>query len=357
MKKAFLVLADGTVFSGESVGADVDSVGELVFTTGVCGYLETLTDPSYAGQIVMQTFPLIGNYGVIPADFEGKSAVRGYIVHEICDHPSNFRSEGSLRDYLKAQGIPALAGVDTRALTRRIRQHGVVNAKICREVPSDWKDIQEYQVSGVVEEVTCTSPQVFPAEGKERFHVVLVDYGAKRNIIRELNCRGCRVTMVPAGTAAREVLDLQPDGLMLSNGPGDPAENVFCIDQIRQLLGQVPLFGICLGHQLTALAAGGRTEKMKFGHRGANQPVRDLRTGRTWITTQNHGYAVVSDSLPAGEVRFVNANDGTCEGIDYPDLKAFTTQFHPEACAGPKDTGFLFDRFCRLMEGKSDAEG
>ena len=164
-------------------------------------------------------------------------------------------------------------------------------------------------------------------------------------------------TMVPAGTAAREVLDLPPDGLMLSNGPGDPAENVFCIDQIRQLLGQVPLFGICLGHQLTALAAGGRTEKMKFGHRGANQPVRDLRTGRTWITTQNHGYAVVSDSLPAGEVRFVNANDGTCEGIDYPDLKAFTTQFHPEACAGPKDTGFLFDRFCRLMEGKSDAEG
>ena len=357
MKNAYLVLADGTVFSGESIGAEVDSVGELVFTTNLCGYLETLTDPSYAGQIVLQTFPLIGNYGVIPSDFEGKSAVRGYVVREICDHPSNFRSAGSLREFLVSQGIPAIAGVDTRALTRRIRQYGVINAMLCEKLPADLKAIKNYTVSGVVGQVTCSRPEIFPADAEKRFSVVLIDYGAKRNIIRELTRRGCEVTLVPAGTSAEEILAHDPDGLMLSNGPGDPAENDYCISQIRKLLGRMPLFGICLGHQLTALAAGGKTEKMKFGHRGANHPVRDLHTGRTWITTQNHGYAVVSDSLPAGEIRFLNANDGTCEGIDYPDLKAFTTQFHPEACAGPKDTGFLFDRFCSLMEGEKHAKG
>lgn len=357
MKKAYLVLADGTVFAGESIGADTDSVGELVFTTGVCGYLETLTDPSYAGQIVLQTFPLIGNYGVIPSDFEGKSAVRGYVVREGCDHPSNFRCEGPLRDFLISQGIPALSGVDTRALTRRIRQEGVVNAKICRAVPEDLSEIRSYRVCDAVPQVTCAAPHIYPTEGPPRFRVALLDFGAKKNIIRELGRRGCEVHVLPASTSADEVLALRPDGLMLSNGPGDPAENTAIIAEIRKLLGRVPLFGICLGHQLTALAAGGRTEKMKFGHRGANQPVRDLKTGRTWITSQNHGYAVVSDSLPAGEIRFVNANDGTCEGIDYPELTAFTTQFHPEASAGPKDTGFLFDRFCNLMGGDAHAEG
>lgn len=357
MKKAYLVLADGTVFAGESIGADTDAVGELVFTTGVCGYLETLTDPSYAGQIVLQTFPLIGNYGVIPSDFEGQSAVRGYVVREVCEHPSNFRCENTLREFLVSQGIPAISGVDTRALTRRIRQDGVVNAKICRAVPKDLSEIRQYRVHDVVGRVTCAAPHVFPAEGEARFRVALLDFGAKRNMIRELCRRGCEVHVLPAGTSAENVLALHPDGIMLSNGPGDPAENTAIIGEIRKLLGRVPLFGICLGHQLTALAAGGRTEKMKFGHRGANQPVRDLKTGRTWITSQNHGYAVVSDTISAGEVRFVNANDGTCEGVDYPELKAFTTQFHPEACAGPKDTGFLFDRFCNLMGGDSHAEG
>ena len=359
MKEAYLVLADGTVFPGRSIGAPVDSVGELVFTTGVCGYLETLTDPSYAGQIVMQTFPLIGNYGVIPPDFEGKSAVRGYVVREVCNDPSNFRCEGALRDYLQAQGIPAIAGVDTRALTRLIRKQGVINAAIRHSLPGKQAlaEIQGYAVSGVVNQVTCAAPQVHPAQGDKRFSVALIDYGAKRNIIRELTRRGCQVTVMPATASAEEIFALRPDGVMLSNGPGDPAENVFCIEQIRKLLGKLPLFGICLGHQLTALAAGGKTEKMKFGHRGANQPVKDLQTGRTWITSQNHGYAVVSDSLPMGQVRFVNANDNTCEGIDYPDLQAFTTQFHPEACAGPKDTGFLFDRFCKLMGGDGHAEG
>lgn len=351
MKKTYLVLADGSVFPGESVGADADSVGELVFTTNTCGYLETLTDPSYAGQIVLQTFPQIGDYGVIPADFEGKTAVKGYVVHEICDHPSNFRSEGRLRDWLAAQGIPAIAGVDTRAITRRIRQQGVMNAKICREVPADLKEIQEYAIVGAVNRVTRSEPEVFPAKGEKRFSVALVDYGVKNHIIRGLTKRGCEVTVMPATSTAAEILALHPDGIMLSNGPGDPAENLFCIEQIRQMLGKVPLFGICLGHQLTALAVGGKTEKMKFGHRGANQPVKDLVTGRTWVTSQNHGYAVVSDSLPAGTVRFVNANDGSCEGVDYPELNAFTTQFHPEACAGPRDAGFLFDRFTSMMGG------
>ena len=361
MEKAFLALEDGTVFPGYSFGAPPEALGELVFTTGMVGYLETLTDPSYAGQIVLQTFPMIGNYGVIPSDFEGKSAVRGYVVHEACDHPSNFRCEGRLEDYLREQGIPGLCGVDTRAVTRLIREKGVVNAMICREPPKDLSAIGAYRVTGVVREVTCAAPWVFPAEGKQKYAVALLDYGAKRNILRELARRGCRVTVFPAETPAEAILAAKPDGVMLSNGPGDPAENTFCIAQIRKLLGAVPLFGICLGHQLTALAAGGKTEKMKFGHRGANQPVRDLQTGRTWITSQNHGYAVVSDSLPTGAVRFVNANDGSCEGIDYPALRAFTTQFHPEACAGPRDTGFLFDRFCAMMdenrEGKNHAEG
>ncbi len=351
MKKAYLVLADGSVFPGESIGADADSIGELVFTTGVCGYLETLTDPSYAGQIVMQTFPQIGNYGLISSDFEGKTAVRGYVVHEMCDHPSNFRCEGLLQDWLIAQGIPAIAGVDTRAITRHLRDHGVMNAKICREVPSDLKEIREYAVCGAVDQVTRKEKTVFPPEGEKRFSVVLIDYGMKRNILGKLTKRGCQVTAVPAGTSAEEILALRPDGIMLSNGPGDPAENTFCIEQIRKLLGKVPLFGICLGHQLTALALGGKTEKMKFGHHGGNQPVRDLKTGRTWITSQNHGYAVLADSIPQGELRFVNANDGTCEGMYYPALKAFTTQFHPEACAGPTDTGFLFEQFCDMMGG------
>ena len=357
MEKAYLVLEDGTVFPGESIGADVEATGELVFTTGMVGYLETITDPSYCGQIVMQTFPMIGNYGVIPSDFEGKPALKGYVVHEVCDHPSNFRSEGRLRDYLKQAGIPALAGLDTRGLTRRIREQGVMNARICKELPENLEEIRAFRVSGAVDQVTRKEKEVFPPKGEKRFSVTLIDYGAKRNITRELLRRGCEVTVVPARTPAEEILAGKPDGIMLSNGPGDPAENTFCIGEIRKLMGKVPLFGICLGHQLTALAMGGQTEKMKFGHRGANQPVKDLQTGRTWITSQNHGYAVKADALGAGKVRFVNANDGTCEGIDYPEYNAFTTQFHPEVCAGPKDTGFLFDRFCEMMTNYKEKGG
>ena len=351
MKKGYLVLQDGRVFEGVRFGANADTIGELVFTTGMCGYIETLTDPSYAGQIVMQTYPLIGNYGIIREDFEGNCCVKGYVVREYCDAPSNFRTDCDLDTYLKEQNVPGLYGVDTRELTRIIREHGVMNATICDEVPADLKPVETYAVVGVVEAVTCKEPTVHPAVGEEMFKVSLLDYGAKNNIIRELQKRGCTVTVLPATTSAEDILTSDPDGVMLSNGPGDPAENVYQIEQIKKLLGKVPMFGICLGHQLTALAAGAKTYKLKYGHRGVNQPVRDVNGVRTFITSQNHGYAVDSDSIQTGRLRFANANDGTCEGIDYPGLRAFTVQFHPEACTGPKDTSFLFDRFVELMKG------
>ena len=351
MKKGYLILQDGQVFEGVRFGAETDTVGELVFTTGMCGYVETLTDPSYAGQIVMQTYPLIGNYGIIREDFEGACCVKGYVVREYCDTPSNFRTDCDLDTYLKEQGVPGLCGVDTRELTRIIREHGVMNAAICDEIPADLTPIKTYAITGVVEAVSCKEPDRYQAEGEERFRVSLLDYGAKRNIVRELQKRGCTVTVLPATTSAEEILAADPDGVMLSNGPGDPAEKTYQIEQIRKLLGKVPMFGICLGHQLTALAAGGSTYKLKYGHRGVNQPVRDLNGVRTYITSQNHGYAVDGDTVKLGKVRFVNANDGTCEGIDYPELKAFTVQFHPEACTGPKDTSFLFDQFVELMKG------
>ncbi len=373
--KAYLVLENGMVFEGRAIGCWPDSdaeaaVGELVFTTGMTGYLETLTDPSYAGQIIMQTFPMIGNYGVISQDFEGKSFAKGYVVHELIDTPSNFRSEGKLDAFLKEQGIPGICGVDTRALTRLIRENGVMNA--CLYQSSEFKvqsanmpglpeRIREYQVKNVVAEVSTkemlefgpgspTSAACSCAEG-ETLHVVLIDYGAKRNIIRCLVKRGCRVTVVPHDTTAEEILALKPDGVMLSNGPGDPAENEFEVQQIAKLVGKLPVFGICLGHQLTALAMGGKTYKLKYGHRGANQPVTDGK--RTWITTQNHGYAVESESMKGtAQLSFRNANDQSCEGLEYPGKRCFTVQFHPEACAGPHDTEFLFDRFLRMMRGE-----
>ncbi|MCD8323167.1 MAG: carbamoyl phosphate synthase small subunit [Oscillospiraceae bacterium] len=353
MDKAYLVLADGTVFEGRAFGAEIESVGELVFTTGMGGYLETLTDESYAGQIVMQTYPLIGNYGVIPEDFEGHCAVKGYVVRQWCDGPSNFRCQGDLDAYLKEQGVPGLWGVDTRHITRLIREHGVMNAKLCREIPRDLEDIRRYAVTGVVAAESCKTPQTFPAQGEQKYRVAVMDYGAKRSIIAQLQARGCQVTVLPQDTPAEEVLALQPDGVMLTNGPGDPAENVYCIQQLKKLVGKLPIFGICLGHQLLALAMGGKTVKMKYGHRGVNQPVRDLTGDRTYITSQNHGYAVVSESLAGvGQVIFENANDHTCEGVAYPGKRCFSVQFHPEARSGPLDTRFLFDRFIAMMGGQ-----
>lgn len=354
MKKAYLVLGSGQVFEGFSFGFEGEALGELVFTTGMCGYLETLTDSSYYGQIVMQTFPLIGNYGVIEDDFEGNSCIKGYVVREFCDAPSNFRSGGTLSAFLKNNRIPAVCGVDTREITRIIREYGVMNACICFEKPKELEDISAYRITGAVKAVSRREKTVFSAEGKEHFSVALIDYGAKANIIRSLQQRGCRVTVFPHDVKAEALLCF--DGVMLSNGPGDPQENCFEIQQLRQLLGKLPIFGICLGHQLLALAFGGDTVKLKYGHRGVNQPVKEVNGTRTYITSQNHGYAVVPQKLAGkGEVSFVNANDGTCEGIDYPGFGAFSVQFHPEACAGPKDTAFLFDKFISLME-KNNAD-
>ena len=348
---SYLVLSNGKVFEGKRIGAHRDRIGELVFTTGMEGYLETLTDPSYYGQIVTQTFPLIGNYGVIEEDFEGSSTLFGYIVRNLCDTPSNFRSAYPLNDYLVARGIPGLCGVDTREIVRITREEGVMNAMICDEIPSDLSAIRAFRVENAVDSVSGGARGFFPADGEERCRVALIDYGAKHNIIRSLQKRGCSVTEWPARSTAEEILASAPDGIMLSNGPGDPQENTFCIEQLRKLIGKKPVFGICLGHQLAALALGGQTVKLKYGHRGGNQPVLDLSAGRTYITSQNHGYAVVADSLKGvGRESFRNANDGSCEGMEYPDADCFTVQFHPEAASGPRDTSVLFDRFVRRME-------
>ena len=352
MKKAYLVLSNGMAFEGQRIGADGDAVGELVFTTGMCGYLETLTDPSYAGQIVLQTFPLIGNYGVIESDFEGECAVKGYVVRECCAAPSNFRCEYDLDTFLKKHGVPGICGVDTRQLTRIIREQGVMNATICDAVPDDLSAVCAYTVAGVVPQVSCKEQAVYPAQGGKKFAVTLVDYGAKRNIIRSLTARGCEVTVVPQDMSAETILAMHPDGVMLSNGPGDPAENTYCIEQIRKLVGRVPVFGICLGHQLTALAMGGRTVKLKYGHRGVNQPVREVGGTRTYITSQNHGYAVVGETVdPAlARVRYINLNDGTVEGVEHVGKPVFTVQYHPEVCPGPMDTSYLFDKFLENID-------
>lgn len=349
-KKAYLLLENGKVFEGEAFGAERECVGELVFTTGMVGYLETLTDPSYYGQIVMQTFPLIGNYGVIPDDFESaKPHLKAYIVREWCQEPSNFRSEGALDAFLKANDIPGLCGIDTRALTRIVREHGVMNARITYSPnPKVDDELRSYRVTDAVKLVS-TGETLTDGEGRR---VVLIDFGAKSHIERELVSRGCEVITVPYSTTADEILALKPSGVMLSNGPGDPSENKDAIKAIKKLVRErVPMFGICLGHQLLALANGAKTEKLKYGHRGGNQPALELATGRVYITSQNHGYAVVSSSLPDyAHESFINVNDKTCEGVEYTNSPAFSVQFHPEACAGPRDTAWLFDKFVSMCE-------
>ncbi|MCM1320920.1 MAG: carbamoyl phosphate synthase small subunit [Bacteroides sp.] len=407
--KAYIVLANGQIFEGKSFGAAGVATGEAVFTTGMTGYLETLTDPSYYGQIVMQTFPLIGNYGVIPDDFESsKSHIAGYIVRSWCEVPSNFRAEGTIDAFLKNNGVIGIYGIDTRRLTKIIRESGVMNAKLIAFSGNAEQDaaaekeylrlsnppqkkqlldeIASFSITNAVPAVSCdaekiekTAEQVFEqsvryravpvtadglkindlavsakcgkkADGTAR-KVVLWDFGAKANIRRELLKRGLEVKIMPWNATAEQILAEKPDGIMLSNGPGNPAENASIIQELKKLCASdIPMFGICLGHQLLALARGAKTEKLKYGHRGANQPVKQLTTGRVYISSQNHGYAVVSDSLPKNaQLLFVNTNDNTCEGIRYTDIPAFSVQFHPEASAGPLDTGFLFDDFTRLM--------
>ena len=397
--KACLVLANGLVFEGRSFGAEGIIIGETVFTTGMNGYLETLTDPSYYGQIVTQTFPLIGNYGDIKKDYESsKCNLRGYIVRQWCEEPSNFRCDGDLDSYLKSQKIIGLYDIDTRRLTKILREVGVMNgmlisgnSKDALEAFAALKDekkktallekIKSYKIEKAVESVTGSATGVeepadvvFSESAKYRFvpvtadgtkindekeamkagkgkKVVLWDFGAKANIRRELLKRGLEVVTVPCSYTAEQIMALNPDGVMLSNGPGDPAENAGIIAEIKKLLKTgIPIFGICLGHQLLALANGAQTMKLKYGHRGANQPVKYTKTGRVYITSQNHGYAVKNDCLPEGAVQsFVNTNDGTCEGLTYTKIPAFSVQFHPEACSGPLDANFLFDEFVTLI--------
>ena len=353
--KAFLILEDGTVFEGTGIGSTKEIISEIVFNTSMTGYLEVLTDPSYAGQAVVMTYPLIGNYGITPDMESEKPWPDGFIVRELSRMPSNFRCQGTIQDFLIKHDIPGVAGIDTRALTKILREKGTMNGMITTNENYDLDEIlpklKEYTTGDVVFRVTRNERKVLPGKGKK---VALMDFGAKNNIAKSLNQRGCEVTIYPAETSAEEILKAKPDGIMLSNGPGDPKECGNIIKEIKKLYdSDVPIFAICLGHQLMALATGADTHKMKYGHRGGNHPVKDLETGRVYISSQNHGYVVDVDNLdPAIAVpAFVNVNDGTNEGLKYTGKNIFTVQFHPEACPGPQDSGYLFDRFISMMGG------
>ena len=354
--KAFLILEDGTVFTGTSIGSTRDMISEIVFNTSMTGYLEVLTDPSYAGQAVVMTYPLIGNYGITPDMESLKAWPDGYIVRELSRMPSNFRCEGTIQDFLKKYDIPGIAGVDTRALTKILREKGTMNGMITTNENYDLEEVisklKNYKVEGVGSKVTCEEKYVLEGTGKK---VALLDLGAKKNIAKSLNDRGCEVTVYPADTTAEEIIASNPDGIMLSNGPGDPAECTSIIKEIKKLYEtDIPIFAICLGHQLMALATGGTTYKLKYGHRGGNHPVKDLQTGRVYISSQNHGYVVDEDKIDPNVAvpAFKNVNDGTNEGLAYVGKNIFTVQFHPEACPGPQDSGYLFDRFLEMMGGE-----
>jgi len=353
--RGFLVLSDGTVFRGTGFGAQKTHVGELVFSTAMTGYQEALTDPSYAGQILMMTYPLVGNYGINGEDSESdKIWARGFVVHEACLEPVHSKSKKSIDEFLEEQGVPGVAGLDTRAIVHKIRDKGVMPACIYAgeeepDIPALAKKAAALDYSGInfVDEVSPREPREF---GKGKKRVVLVDCGAKANIVRELVKRGIRVTTVHYKTSARAILDLDPDGVVVSNGPGDPALMQTTAAAMRAIAKKLPTMGICLGHQILGIAAGGSTFKLKFGHRSANQPVKELETGRVFITTQNHGYAV--DGASIGKdwvVTMLNANDGTVEGLRHRELPVFSVQFHPEAHPGPRDTGFLFDEFVKSL--------
>ncbi len=361
-QKAYLLLANGQIFEGKSFGMTGTTIGEVVFATGMTGYQETLTDPSYYGQIAVQTFPLNGNYGTNSDDFESPHCwLKGYIVREWCEVPSNFRCEKTIDEFLKEQHVIGLYGVDTRQLTRIIRECGVMNGAITTEDVYAKKEvllaqIQAYEIKDAVKTVTTKEIKHYTVENPEH-EVVMMDFGYKAHILRHLLNRNCNVTVVPAYTTAEEILAINPDGVMLTNGPGNPEENTEVIETLKKLIAaKMPMFGICLGHQLTALANGGKTMKLKYGHRGGNQPVKDLNTGRVYVTSQNHGYAVVGDSIdPAvGKMSHWNVNDNTCEGVEYYNAPVYTVQFHPEACGGPRDTSYLFDRFMIMMRKEGE---
>lgn len=352
-QKRYLVLEDGSFYEGYRLGSDNLTIGEIVFNTAMTGYQETISDPSYTGQIITFTYPLIGNYGINRDDFESLFLnLNGVVVKEASTHPSNFRKQKTLHDVLVAHQIPGISGVDTRSITRKIRQHGVLKAGFTdnkEEIDTLIKELQHIVLpNNEVEMVSTKTPYVSTGQN---LSVVLVDFGKKQNIVRELNIRGCNVTVVPYDTTAEEILAMSPDGVMLSNGPGDPEVVESAIKMIKGILGKIPFFGICLGHQLFALSQGATSFKMKFGHRGANHPVKNLKTGKVDITSQNHGYSIDKASLENTdlEVTHIALNDGTVEGLRHKTLPAFSVQYHPEANPGPTDSNYLFDDFVTMM--------
>lgn len=354
--KGILVLENGSVFQGEAFGAVGESTGEVVFNTSMTGYQEILTDPSYCGEIVVMTYPMIGNYGINDEDFEHKSSfVRGFIVRDFCPEPSNWRSQHALANFLAERNIIGLAGIDTRALTRELRVSGTLRGIISTETDNIEELLAKVKQAPTLSQEepvpTVTTKESFQVEGIGP-HVVVMDFGAKANIMRSLQALGCSLTVVPAHATAEEILALNPAGVMLSNGPGDPAKVPYAIETVRELVGKKPVFGICLGHQILALALGAKTYKLKFGHRGANHPVKDLETGKVNITSQNHGYAVDQESLKGLPIKLthLNLNDDTVEGIEHLEYPAFSVQYHPEASPGPRDSQYLFDKFLTKME-------
>ncbi len=355
--KAFLILEDGHIFEGKSIGSTKEIISEIVFNTSMTGYLEVLTDPSYAGQAVVMTYPLIGNYGICYEDMESlKPWPDGYIVRELSRMPSNFRSEGTIQDFLVKNDIPGIEGIDTRALTKILREKGTMNGMITTNenfvLDEVISELKKYSPTGVVKKVTCD--KVSKLEGG-KYKVALMDFGAKNNIAKSLHNRDCEVTIYPAQTSAKTIIESNPDGIMLSNGPGDPKECTEIIEEIKELYNSdIPVFAICLGHQLMALATGADTHKMKYGHRGGNHPVKDLKSGRVYISSQNHGYVVDENTIDENiaEVGFINVNDKTVEGLRYKNKPVFTVQFHPEACPGPQDSSLLFNEFITMMESR-----
>ena len=359
MPAACLVLEDGSVHRGQGFGAIDGAVGEVVFNTTMTGYQEVLTDPSYAGQLVTLTYPLVGNYGINERDFESRRIqVSGLIVREHCDEPSHGSSNRTIHEFLRSQGIPGISGVDTRAITRRLRSGGVMMGAIAANPDAALAQLREAPSYGEIDHVRSVSTQsaygwdeTRQNDAERPYRVLVTDCGLKYNILRELTRRGCQVQVVPAHIPAEDLLSLNPSGVLLSPGPGDPQLLDYVVDNTRRILGRVPVMGICLGHQIAARALGAETFKLKFGHRGGNHPVRDLADGRIYITAQNHGYSVRADSLPPGlEVSHINLNDDTVEGLTHRELPLFTIQYHSEASPGPRDNEYLFDRFLKLMD-------